>query len=419
MDRAIESVFAEYQKELLKEFEVFGLEGSYESGNYSEERVIERLAFYGASGMDNKIQAIRFLTDEEGKFFREQAARYMESKYGLDIEGRLETDTGLWEKQTSEMQELGTYAKTQELNLENLMAGSETELPAEDNPIANVKHLANRPLVELVMPEGKNISEGVLPLSEMPSHREQRQGYGTFTVRPEEKAIGTLGFGAYLAEQFHTAADEPDQGNQTLQYEAEYILGGTGSDKENLNKVIKKLLLIRMASNYTFVAENPEKRAEAEAMALGLATVVLLPEIAGAITQVLLLSWAFGESIVDIRALLEGKKIPLIKTSDTWQLSLSSVSKLGTAADQVRGEDCASGLSYKEYLQILLFAQEKTSGAGTVTMRTLDMVEKRLRYDLGSDWFRIDNCISKLEIKSTCNLRRGITYQFGTYFGYQ
>ena len=31
MNRAVESVFAEYQRELLAEFEIFALEGSYES----------------------------------------------------------------------------------------------------------------------------------------------------------------------------------------------------------------------------------------------------------------------------------------------------------------------------------------------------------------------------------------------------
>ena len=40
-ERAVESLFAEYQKELLEEYDLFGLDGTYETGNYSEERVIE------------------------------------------------------------------------------------------------------------------------------------------------------------------------------------------------------------------------------------------------------------------------------------------------------------------------------------------------------------------------------------------
>ena len=48
MERAVESLFAEYQKELLEEYDLFGLDGTYETGNYSEERVLNRITVYGA-----------------------------------------------------------------------------------------------------------------------------------------------------------------------------------------------------------------------------------------------------------------------------------------------------------------------------------------------------------------------------------
>lgn len=55
MTRAVESIFAEYQKELWEVYGIFALEGSYETGSYSEELLKERLAYYGASGMDQEI----------------------------------------------------------------------------------------------------------------------------------------------------------------------------------------------------------------------------------------------------------------------------------------------------------------------------------------------------------------------------
>lgn len=42
MNRAIESVFAEYQKELLEEYEIFALDAGYETGRYSEQNLIDR-----------------------------------------------------------------------------------------------------------------------------------------------------------------------------------------------------------------------------------------------------------------------------------------------------------------------------------------------------------------------------------------
>ena len=84
MTRAVESIFAEYQKELWEVYGIFALEGSYETGSYSEELLKERLAYYGASGMDQEITRIQLLTDQGASAFYEQVTAYMENKYGLD-----------------------------------------------------------------------------------------------------------------------------------------------------------------------------------------------------------------------------------------------------------------------------------------------------------------------------------------------
>jgi hypothetical protein len=44
--RAVESAFAEYQKDLLERYGIFAIEGSYESGTMSEENILNRLSFY-------------------------------------------------------------------------------------------------------------------------------------------------------------------------------------------------------------------------------------------------------------------------------------------------------------------------------------------------------------------------------------
>ena len=66
MNRAMESVFAEYQRELLEEFDVFAMDGSYERGLWSEEAVMNRLDYYGAAGIENEIRGIQLLTDQGG-----------------------------------------------------------------------------------------------------------------------------------------------------------------------------------------------------------------------------------------------------------------------------------------------------------------------------------------------------------------
>lgn len=76
MNRAMECVFAEYQKELLEQYDLFGLEAGYETGSYSEENIKNRLAYYGAD-MDNQIKRIELFTDNHGQAFIREVGKYI------------------------------------------------------------------------------------------------------------------------------------------------------------------------------------------------------------------------------------------------------------------------------------------------------------------------------------------------------
>ena len=52
-------------------------------------------------------------------------------------------------------------------------------------------------------------------------------------------------------------------------------------------------------------------------------------------------------------------------------------------------------------------------------MRSLDVIEYGLQAGAGLNFFRVDLCISKMRIKSTAELRQGITYDFLTEFIYE
>ena len=72
------------------------------------------------------------------------------------------------------------------------------------------------------------------------------------------------------------------------------------------------------------------------------------------------------------------------------------------------GQDTGNGLTYEEYLRILLFLEKKEA----VGMRALDLIENNLRTKHGMTSFRADQCVSKMEMDSTCKLRRGIPIVF-------
>lgn len=414
VNRALESVFAEYQKELLEEYDIFALEGTYESGVYDEQLVKNRLAYFGAAGIDNEISRIQFLTDNGAQIFYEQAVCFMEHKYGIHNMRDKISQTKLWKMQEKMSKDYEKESKQKSEEFDSLLGESEGSLPQEDNPIAQAAKLKEKPLLELIIPKGMSVSDKKINLSECPSKRKRNEGYGDFSdVARSPGASSTLMFGEYLLEHFSMASDRESEG--ALDYELEYICGGKESDKENLEAVAKKLLMMRFASNYLFLQGSPTKRAEAESLALTLCTLAAIPVLAECAAQMILLSWAFGESVMDLRSLLKGGKIPVVKTEESWQLSLSGLMSLGERGEASDGKDLSDGLSYKEYLRILLFL-EKPEKAG---MRALDLIEQNMKLVYGQKYYRADHCIGRMEIKSTAQFRRGITYKFQTYFGYR
>lgn len=423
MNRAIESVFAEYQKELLTEFELFAVDAGYESGTYSEEQLINRLAYYGAGNMEHKPVRLQLLTDDGGKPFREQVSAYIGHKYGLDSLKEYFGTTQVWKEQAQDGEQYLKEEQEADQDLNRLLEEAEGELPMEDNPLPNISNIKKSPLVDIVMPKGREISAKSIDTGALVSNRRKQTGHGTFKDVAGEEDISVLGLGEYLLEHFSSAAVEEDEGGsgaplsgtKALEYELEYILSGNASDRENLEAVTKKLVVMRFAPNYGYLLSDGEKRAQAETLALSLCTLLAVPAVTKAVCQVLLLAWAFGESIMDIRSLLSGRRVPLLKTKESWQLALSSLLTLGTEEDTGEGKDTEGGLAYEEYLRMLLFLQDKSQTA----MRSLDMIEKRLRLDEGFTWFYADYCVTKMEVESKCTFRRGITYTFKTYFGYR
>lgn len=413
MDRAMESVFAEYQRELLEKYDVFALEGTYETGDFAEENIIQRLAFYGTENIEQDIQKIQFLTDDSGRAYREQVIACMKNKLGISELESLTDSSGKWKEQEDKTDEYEAEEQEVTNGLDASLAEAGQELPSDENPMATIANIKKSGLLNVVIQNQSDISDKNISLETMPSHRSLQKGKGTFPIKEDTDSVASkLYFGEYLLEKF-AAADKPNQEGK-LSYELEYIISGTGSDRENLERVVRKLAAVRFAADYGYLMTDEVKKAEAETMALTLAGIVALPALTEVIKHGILLAWAFGEAVIDIRTLLAGGKVELLKTKENWQLQLSSLLKLGTDEEQIERTDSEKGISYKEYLRMLLFAASQKR----VVMQSLDVLEMNMQTEKG-DFFKVDNCVSKLEMKSSCRLRRGITYEFVTNYGYQ
>lgn len=391
---ALESTFAEYHPELLKQYEIFARLGG------TEDVINQRMAYYGARNMEHSIKKIQFLTDSQGAPFYQQAVRYMKDWLGLE---NLSGDFG-YDLSLDNHDRVNQKEHSNSLELDQLLKEGNAQLPAENNPIQSVNNLKNKPLLSLLMPNQETVSKSSITPETLPSHRALQKG--NFKEEKINETTDKLFFIAYLLEHFSNVRGEETKA--ALIYEQEYLLGGYASDQENLEAVCKKIMNIRMISNYTYLLTDSVKQTEAQTMALTLCSLISLPALTEVVKQALLFAWSYGESIVDARALLKGKKVPLVKTSDSWQLQLANLSALGTDQEVVAEKDAERGLSYEDYLKGLLLLESREN----LSMRCLDLVECNLH-------LKTDQCMTKVEIKSVAHLRRGIQDSYTTVYGYR
>lgn len=409
--RALESVFAEYHVKLLEKYDIFALEGTYETGKWSEQNILNRLSFYGAENIKADINKIQYLSDNGGQAFYEQAAEYEKEKYGVDV---LESMTGKLSSWKEQMESSEQYEKENtktSVELDGLLNEAGEELSEENNPIESVSNIRTGKILDVVLPPDFDLSQNKVNLSQMPGKRKLNKGRGTFEEYGS-KTLSPIFFNLYLLDKFQCAADTKER---ALNYELEYLLAGKESDAQNLEEVVKKILKLRFGPNYVYLLSDNTKTAEAEALAAVLCTTLVIPEITEIVKHAILLAWAYGEGIMDVRSLLAGKNVTLMKTRETWQLSLESLLTLGTSGDIGQGSDMEGGYSYKRYLQMLLLLEKKE----VLSMRGLDLIECNIQKTEEMPFFKVDNCVTKLGLNNICPMRRGVRYQFKTQFVYQ
>lgn len=459
-DRAIFSIFGEYHEKLITDYHIFSIEGSYGTGDFSEDRLIERMQYYGTAGIEQEITGIQYLTDLNGQALREQVLQYMEDRYGISVVREFTGLTSQWEDQIMQGEEMKEKEESILDGVNDLMENAgfpkenesgdtgedtvsdsentETALPegqtdienlSESGPFTCIEKIEKSGILSVVLPEDMELSGLRIDPDTQVSARSLNTGRGTFPVRQGTGGIEErLLFNEYILNNFTSAVPEGENADNTdsaenssepacrsLAYETEYILEGKSSDKDNLEAFLMKLFLVKMALNYVYLMGDSEKQAEVSVLAVAVTTVLLIPEAAEALKQLILLAWAAGESIVDIRTLLAGNRTALVKSTDTWQLPLSSLLTLGSGTDQSSGSDTSGGLAYKDYLRMFLFFENSEN----VNMRVLDRIEENIKTEYGMNWFKADQCVTKLEAENTVEILGDITYKFPVYFGYE
>lgn len=403
---ALDSVFAGYDSELLKEFDLFLL-------NTKEVSLADELQWYAAqelsptlwqllpsgnlfrqSVQEVEIWDITYADGRGGEVLIQNVLDYMKYRtVGIGLEAfmsQLKLLEDGEDAQQSLEQEQEASEQTSQKSLTEDISDEDREKYEEimeESWLEKINKIRKDGWLEFVLPIDSAVSDTSISGKSLPSSRYTlaslfyRMSFGSISDQ--------LLFSEYLLEHctcFTTATASAD-----LVCELEYILKGKKSDRENLKSTVQSLFLLRESMNLLALARSPSLTAQADTLAAlmvgwtGLAPVIKLVQLA------ICAGWSVAETIVDLRTLLSGGNVPLLKDSSSWNLALEQVTDLVNGNRLLVGKQ-QDGLSYKDYLRLMLY----TVGLQKKAYRTMDVIQLRMQRERAD--FDLLQCAYAVEV---------------------
>lgn len=434
-DMALQSALAEYNRELLEQYDLFFIEmgyGTKEAGYILlEQHIQEYMRKNLEPGQGILGQGIRDLlmlspesvtvleaagaVDGYGEVLERKAVDYMLYRYGVLELSELLADTqtvsekGLLEntlEKKRQQNEKAIDAVDTEVEDEN---GKKKRIPI-NNPADKVNSRRGSSTILKLVTGGEVLSETEIQRKSYISGREYEEKEGFLQGEAKVTGMEDIIFQKYLMEKCGNYTKQKE--DSLLAYQMEYLLAGKESDYENLRTVVNRLLVLRETANFMYIMSDSEKQAEAEALALTLAAVILFPELKDLIKLSILIAWSYAESVNDLRILLAGGKVPIWKDRASWRLGLENALKLKLEDE---AGTTGKGLSYEAYLHILLAFMDKQER----NLRFMDVIEMDVRKKQGNEAFQIDHCIHSFRAELVTVSAKGHSCLISRTAGYQ
>ena len=425
---AVQNVFGEYLKPLWEDYRLLALDMSYGQDRDDTELLEEHLSsYFSGNGPDEYMEGVDLLqaglsdcdaynlvllTDNDGAPLIKDAAKFELSELptaalsdlvGIhDQSASVNADPSGVESMVKSVgtlmlpQNLTEAAEEDSYQLRRKDKGSKPgELgvaegnPAETGDSGEVNGL-NRIVLGQVLEDVGSVSNMGFLAGERVSGRPLLKGDG---YCPGVSATERILFQYYLTRHF--ASYRRDLGHEGLAYEQEYILCGEETDADNLSGTVIRLLALREAENILSIRSDGAKMAEVHSMALATAAVMANPEMEEAVCTLIITVWAYVESLLDVRLLLNGGKVALIKSPAEWTSSLGT---LGECLDvHARARDCADGLDYETYL----FTLYTLEGQKKIAYRAMDLMEDAMHHKEGCGSVCMDRMLVSADFEMT------------------
>ena len=411
-DASAEALMADYNRPMWETYHLLCVDAGGSDSGVSTTRMTETLKSLAAAdfALDDEgggksytsllrlaagdvcFDSYTLLTDGDGEAYINQVAEYM--KDNLTYEAA--------RKVYNNYDAIKSLQGSSDNSTTNTVPSGSSGSEAGDEAGNTVMDLADSArktgILTLTLSDSDKLSGKSFEMSKLVSHRNLAWGLSPVTESNGwyETVLLQQYLLAYLQDYTDAAASDDASGTNAgtaeehaLSYELEYLIAGKAKDQENLSAVLTELLAIREVTNLLYLSTSSTRGGEADALAAAISSIT--GEIAEKpVKAAILAAWAYGESLMDLRALLTGRKIPLLKSDASWSCSLSQLP--AALSGQIRSQNCDTGLSYQDYLGILLFSKS----ADTLAMRAMDLQEAGIRQRKGYESFRMDHCINRI-----------------------
>lgn len=430
MDIALFSAFGEYNRQLLEQYDLFYIDTTYGEGTADIQRTQQQIQYYMNQNFEKNwesvlggvrditglhcdnvsIEGYRLASDEGGSVLQSQIADYMKLKTGIGIaedvlsnmnliqsHGFGEKDMeGEWGEVQDEIQKLVEEKKQEWVPREE----GEQE-PGLDNPADYAYEVKAEGILSLALPPETSLSGAEIHTQYYLSNRIRREGTGDFPIQTNliDQAMEKAFLQDYLFEKCSYFGQTKEKA--VLKYQLEYLLKGSASDRENLKQVMEDILHIREAANMAYLFSDGGKIAQAEALATIVSTLLFSPELLEAVKLSLLFAWGYAESVRDIRILLDGNKVPVLKTDHSWNTPLSQILDFTSHLGEYEVEQ--TGMNYEDFLKMFsLLNQEKET-----LYRFMDICEMDIRVTPGNRYFQMDGCVDAIKARANVSSEYG------------
>ena len=271
--------------------------------------------------------------------------------------------------------------------------------------LESIHDIGKKKLLELLLPSGK----------ECPSTEESFSS-ALFSTESAANPIQVGLLGEYSLRFFHSYHKE--ESAHTTPYsnakglEVEYLLHGKKSDYENLSAQVTSLLAFRESMNFIHIMSDPEKLEAVEEFVTSFLAITANPVVIAVFSAFVIGIWAFAQSLLDVKELLNDERVPLMHNLESWSLSLNHLLDF---LSYLSGEEIPKeniGLSYEDYLRISLFTKGLLSQA-KINDSMLYCMEKDIQTSIRDKEpsFRMDKCLYYLSTDAEIYSRHSLYHK--------